>query len=616
MAGPVRLEKNSFVAGEVSPRMYGRTDIAQYGQGCRRLENCFVLPHGGIMGRPGTRYVNTVKYPGRRTRLLTFQVSTEASYVIEAGDNYFRFYVNGGLLVDGGGSAVEVSTPYDQNDVFLIQTAQEADVMYIAHPNKPVYKLSRTSVTSFSLDEVTWNKGRAPTGPLNTNPDNYITTNVAGTTYDRRITMTEDTFTSDDVGRHFLLWVTGSPGKVAYWKIQQYVSPTVVEVDNLYEFSGGWTYSGSLAWEWAFGLIDDANGCTAISFHQGRLALGGFSRQPDWMVFSVSDDFENFELQSTDQDLIDEDSADKGIQRRTVDNQVNAVRWLREVEGLLIAGTSGAEFQVRGSNEDSLTPVGTIIRRVTRRGSTQLPGVVVDNKIFFIERSNAVLRRFGYGGEGRSTSLSSVNHSVLSEHLLKDGGGATDLAYSQFPISTLWIPMVDGTVVSWSHEQEQDVSGPARHILGGDFLGKAPLVESVAVSQNSVPLNQKSAQTGYVGNATSSMTNPSFETGTLTGWTTADSTFSAVASAGAISAPKDGSYFLYRDTSATAEATIHNTIDLTTLAGWNNVLVDDGSTTIDASAWLADNGGTAEHRFRIIALDALGNELANLFLLD
>lgn len=611
----VNLEKNSFVAGEVTDRLFGRTDLAQYGQGCRRLENSIVLPHGGVMGRPGFRYVNTVKYPGRRTRLIPFQVSTEASYIIEAGDLYFRFYVNGGLLLDGGNNPVEVVTPYDQNDVFLLQWAQEADVMYIVHPTKQVYKLSRTSVTSFTLDQVTWNKGRQPIGPLNVDPDNYILANAPGTTYERRITMVSDTFTVDDVGRTFFFRLPGTPGFEAWWTIRQFISSTVIEADIDYQFNGGGTVIGVDTWRWGFGLFDDANGCNAVSFHQGRLVFGGFTQQVDYLAFSVSDDFENFQLESTDDDLEDSDSADRAITRRTVDSQVNAIRWIQDVEGLLIVGTSGAEFQVRGDNEDSLTPLGTIIKRVTRRGSTQIDAVVVDNKIFFVERSNAVIRRFGYVASGSSASLSSANFSILSEHLLKDGGGAVDLVYSQYPLSQLWIPTNDGTLISWAYEDEQDVSGPGRHILGGNFLGKNPRVESCAVSESSVPFNTRSAQSGFVGPATSSITNPGLEAGNLTGWTSTGGSWEARNTPiGTIPGAQEGSWFLYRlNGPDTTEEYIHNTLDLTTLSGWNNILVDDGSTTVTAGGWVNITWAAARLRFRVIALDALDNELADIF---
>ena len=42
---------NSFASGELSPRLYGRTDSPKYASGCETMENFMALPHGGAMRR-------------------------------------------------------------------------------------------------------------------------------------------------------------------------------------------------------------------------------------------------------------------------------------------------------------------------------------------------------------------------------------------------------------------------------------------------------------------------------------------------------------------------------------------------------------------------------------
>ncbi len=48
---------SNFTAGELSPALYGRADLAKYFNGCRTLENMMVMPHGGAFKRPGTSYI-------------------------------------------------------------------------------------------------------------------------------------------------------------------------------------------------------------------------------------------------------------------------------------------------------------------------------------------------------------------------------------------------------------------------------------------------------------------------------------------------------------------------------------------------------------------------------
>ena len=50
----------SFAAGELSPFLYGRVDLAKFHVGARTMLNFFVHPHGGASNRPGTRFIGEV----------------------------------------------------------------------------------------------------------------------------------------------------------------------------------------------------------------------------------------------------------------------------------------------------------------------------------------------------------------------------------------------------------------------------------------------------------------------------------------------------------------------------------------------------------------------------
>ncbi len=82
---------SSFSGGEITPRLYGRTDIRKYYSGCRELENMFVRPLGPVEKRPGTFYVATT---AGESRLLDFQQSTENAYILEFSEKSIRFFVD------------------------------------------------------------------------------------------------------------------------------------------------------------------------------------------------------------------------------------------------------------------------------------------------------------------------------------------------------------------------------------------------------------------------------------------------------------------------------------------------------------------------------------------
>lgn len=151
--------QTNFTAGELSERLDGRVDISRYANGLRTVENFIVQPHGGVTRRPGTQFIAAVKNHAHNVRLLPFEFSDEQAYVLELGNQYIRFYMNGGRIESPPGTPVEVVSPYAHADLAAIQYVQSADVMYLFHVDYPTQKLSRTSHTAWTLTEVEWVDG-------------------------------------------------------------------------------------------------------------------------------------------------------------------------------------------------------------------------------------------------------------------------------------------------------------------------------------------------------------------------------------------------------------------------------------------------------------------------
>ncbi|HJD63634.1 MAG TPA: hypothetical protein LFW13_01275 [Rickettsia endosymbiont of Sericostoma sp.] len=54
----VYSQKNNFSGGELTPTIEGRTELALYQNGVKKLINFMLLPSGGIMRRHGTQFVH------------------------------------------------------------------------------------------------------------------------------------------------------------------------------------------------------------------------------------------------------------------------------------------------------------------------------------------------------------------------------------------------------------------------------------------------------------------------------------------------------------------------------------------------------------------------------
>lgn len=86
---------NNFTGGRLTPRLGLRTDFTRYQNGADTIDNFIVLPQGAITSRPGFEFKAPVKHHDKITRLLRFEFNTNDAYVIEMGENYFRFFRNG-----------------------------------------------------------------------------------------------------------------------------------------------------------------------------------------------------------------------------------------------------------------------------------------------------------------------------------------------------------------------------------------------------------------------------------------------------------------------------------------------------------------------------------------
>ena len=205
-------------AGEWSPSLDNRLDLDDYRGAARRLRNVIPTKQGGAQRRPGTVFSNVGKVPLSGTlgmvSLRKFQYAPGTTFVLQFVDKGIRFISNGAQVTLLAGlpnvwisgtsypngafasigiipelyylyngpltnstvppnvdnahwvsqSAYEVPAPYSATnftapdywscDVCTLQILQINDVVYIVHPNFPVYKLTRYADTNWVMQEV------------------------------------------------------------------------------------------------------------------------------------------------------------------------------------------------------------------------------------------------------------------------------------------------------------------------------------------------------------------------------------------------------------------------------------------------------------------------------
>lgn len=155
--------QDSFVRGEISPRLHARASLDLYRAALSKCENFVTLPHGGLRKRGGTYFVGELKDSSTRARPLPFIFSSDQAYMLEVGHLYLRIYAYGARV-----GTVELTTPWPESALDDLQFIQSADVMWIVHGDYPPQILTREAAETWTLEEFIFNDG--PYLPINTEP--------------------------------------------------------------------------------------------------------------------------------------------------------------------------------------------------------------------------------------------------------------------------------------------------------------------------------------------------------------------------------------------------------------------------------------------------------------
>lgn len=143
-------------------------------------------------------------------RMIPFVYSADIAYQCEFGDGYVRFYYDDAVLLNESDAEVVIDSPYAEADLFELKYYQIGDTMWILHPSYKQRKLTRTSVYSFSIDEIDYRKGPFLTrndliDPTSTTVSS-MTCSVTGVGVTGTLTCNADYFYEEHVGSLFKLW--------------------------------------------------------------------------------------------------------------------------------------------------------------------------------------------------------------------------------------------------------------------------------------------------------------------------------------------------------------------------------------------------------------------------
>lgn len=472
----LRAYQPSFTAGELSPALWARVDLAKYGSGLKTAINLFIHPHGGASNRAGLEFINEVKASANVTRLIPFQFNAEQSYVLEFGNKYARVYRDGGLVLSGG-SAYEFVTPYVSADLDQLVVTQEADVMYITHTGYAPRKLSRLADNNWSLTTPTFAPTMtAPGAPTVTKPgDTSGETGYTPTVYRYRVSAISDASGEESLpsGSGSVtndLSIAGGRNRISWSAVAGAARYIVYKEDNgVYGYIGGTEATQFDDENITADLADTpqtgynpftgaGNYPRCSTFIDQRLAFGSSLNNPQAVWLSQTGNYENFGYSRPRK-------ASDGFEFRIRARQVNVIRALLQVRGLMTL-TSGAEWVITGGPDEYLTPDNIVIKNQGYRGAALVQPIVVGNTVLFAQDRGGVVRDFSY--EFTEDAFVGKDLTILARHMF-EGREIKAWAYAQAPFSIVWVVLDDGSLCSLTYIKEHDVWAWTRHQTDGVF---------------------------------------------------------------------------------------------------------------------------------------------------
>lgn len=445
----------NFTAGELSPRLDGRTDLGKYFNGCKTLENMVVHPHGAATRRPGTKFIHEVKTSSAQTRLIPFEFSTTQTYIMEFGNQYIRFYKDNGIITESNktisgatqanpGVITATSHGYSNGDHVII-----TGVVGMTELNGKTFKVANKTTNTFEIQDVDGN---------NVNTTGYTAYGSAGVA--NKIYEIASPYATADLPTI----------KFAQSADLMYLVHPSYAIRKL-------TRSGHTSWTLSTPSLTGSpspvlNTTTnkypsSVTFFEQRLVFAGSNDNPQSIWFSKSADLENFTTGTNDTDA---------MVYTIASNKVNAIRYM-SAQRSLIVGTVGGEFVVSASGTTQpITPTNVQIQKQSSYGSANVDAVQIENVTMFLQRAKRKIRELVYNLN--IDQYQAQDMTLLAEHISE--GGITEMAYQQEPDSVLWCVRSDGTLLGFTYARAEEVVGWHRHIIGGAFSSGQAVVESVA----------------------------------------------------------------------------------------------------------------------------------------
>ena len=482
--------QNDFTSGELDPKLRARTDIAQYKSGLATAKNVSIQPQGGAKRRDGTKYVAELDSgAANAVRMISFEFSVSDSYMIVVTPGKMYFFKDGSLVTDinGSGNDYLAVSALTSSIIPEMNWIQSADTIIIVHEDLAPTKVVRGATDSdWTASTITFDYVPQYAYTISTVAGSTITTDSfdhldpSGTSGNITIEAMKSGGSSES---------NAFTNAASYYE-NQYINVTpfgrlriVRKVDNhtLECFAEVPLFDNTIIakadFEFERGYEDvwsSSKGYPrSVTFHEGRLYLGGTKSRPSTIFGSRVSDFFNFDPGEALDDAAVEATLDTGTFNAIVD--MYSGRHLQVF-------TTGGEFYVPQTLDDPITPTNLIVKAQTAFGMK--PGIRlqnVDGSTLFVQRQGKALQEFVFSDTVNAYTSSKI--SLLSSHLLKSPEEmAVRVSTSTDEGDRLMIVNGDdGSIACYTLLRSQNVIAPTEWTTDGEFINIGVDVDDIYV---------------------------------------------------------------------------------------------------------------------------------------
>lgn len=470
----IRVIQNSFSKGILSPSLQGRIDLEQYNLGLKKLNNGIILQEGCVQNRAGLEFLVKTKYDDKKVRLFPFVFNFDQNYVIEAGENYFRFIKDGGYILNEENEIYEVETPYAWQDLFEINYTQKGDIITFTQDNYPPYNLTRIKHNDWLFEKVDFKSSIEPPKNISLQYTGSTQSNTKTYSY---VVCSVDKTTNEESARSEAKNIVAH--KEAYWTTAEFIKISWQEVKNALEYN---IYKASNG---IFGYIgttnnlsfiddniepdlsaiapiyqnpfDDTNPST-VCYYQQRKVYAGSNNSPQTIWASQTGTNDNFNisrpLNSTD-----------SITATISDNSSGKIKHLIPFDDLIVM-TDNAEWSINGSDGVFSANPAPVAKLQSYYGASSIKPAISGSMVLFVQSGGNIVRDLGYNY--LSNSYDGDELTLLANHLF-EGKKIVDMAYSKEKQRILWCVLDDGTINALTYNRNQKISAWHTHTTKGEF---------------------------------------------------------------------------------------------------------------------------------------------------